>query len=269
MLVALFATWDRANEAILPPWSAVAWTLLIVTAGLMGAGASWVALFESRHSARLRAAFYVSQVGKYLPGGGLWQAVGQTEMSRSPDLSAARAAAGFGVHGIVQLAAGLFVGSLAGLGSNAPLGIRILMVSGSLSVLLLNREWLTHVLRWSARLLPRVTAGLEAPGQARIFRSFAWALVAVLASGTGFALLLHGLEPAFSVPYAATGFCLAWALGFAALPFPSGLGVREAALAFLLPGATAQVLAASIVLRLALIAVELVFSALSVRGLRR
>jgi len=91
----------------------------------------------------------------------------------------------------------------------------------------------------------------------------------MLGASLGFALLLHGLAPGTSIPYAASAFSLAWALGFAALPFPSGLGVREAALAFLLPGATAQVIAASIALRLVSIAVELGFGVLSARGLRR
>lgn len=269
MLVALFTTWDRATEAILPSWSAVGWSLVAVTGGLVGAGRGWAALFDRRHAARLRSAFYVAQVGKYLPGGGLWQAVGQTEMSRSDGLPAARAAAGFVVHGVVQLVAGLALGSLSSFGAPGPAGVRVLLGGGLLAALLLRRDWLVHVLRWSSRIIPRGAAEFAPPEQPRILRSFAWALTAVLGSGLGFAFLLHGLAPGFPIPYAATAFSLAWAIGFAAVPFPSGLGVREAVLAFLLPGATAQVLAAAIALRLSLIVAELGFSAVSARRLGR
>jgi len=269
MVATLFATWDRATQSILPPWGAVAWSLASVTGGLIGAGFGWAALFEEAHSARLRAAFYVAQMGKYLPGGGLWQAIGQTEMSRSEGLSATRAAAGFLVNGVVQLVTGLAFGSLTALGSAGPPAGRVLLGAGILSLVLLDRAWLARVLRWSARVFPSLASDLEAPTQSRILRSFAWMLTAMLGASLGFALLLHGLAPGTSIPYAASAFSLAWALGFAALPFPSGLGVREAALAFLLPGATAQVIAASIALRLVSIAVELGFGVLSARGLRR
>jgi uncharacterized membrane protein YbhN (UPF0104 family) len=52
---------------------------------------------------------------------------------------------------------------------------------------------------------------------------------------------------------------LSWAVGFLAVPIPAGVGVREAVLIGLLPGVgTAQLLAASLALRLLTIGTELV-----------
>ncbi len=269
MVVALASTWDRAHQAILPPWSAFAWALAGVAAGIAGVGRGWAALFDRRHAPRLRAAFYAAQFGKYLPGGGLWQAVGQAEMSRGDGLSATRAAAGFLVHAVIQLSAGLVAGSLVALDPSRPPGVRALLGSAILAVVLLYRGWLVRAVRLAARLVPRFGRDLAVPAQPEILRSFAWTLTAFVGSGFGFAMLLHGLDPTFGLLRSGAAFCLAWAVGYAAVPFPSGLGVREAALAFLLPGATAQVLAASIALRLVQIVSELAFGAIASRRLAR
>jgi hypothetical protein len=266
---ALFATWDRATETILPPWPAVVWAFVAVSLGLAGAGRSWCALFESHHAARLRAAFYAAQVGKYIPGGGVWQAIGQLEMSKTADLSALRLATAFAIHAVIQLVGGLSIGGLTCLWPGPSTGLRVLLGLGLLAPLLLNRSTLTGLLRMTARILRRDHAELEPPDSRRIVRSYLWVLAPVAGTSLAFALLLDGLSPQHSIPYAATSFAMAWALGFAAVPFPSGLGVREAVLALLLPGSTAQVLAAAIALRLVVIVCELSFGLFTVRGLRR
>ena len=53
-------------------------------------------------------------------------------------------------------------------------------------------------------------------------------------------------------------FIAAWVIGFLVIPIPSGVGIREAVLVAIVPGATAApLLAASLAQRLVAIAAEL------------
>jgi hypothetical protein len=98
---------------------------------------------------------------------------------------------------------------------------------------------------------------LAPPDQAAIVRSWAWASACLVAYGLAYGLMVHSLDNGTGVVYSVFAFSLAWAIGFALVIFPAGLGAREAALIVLVGGSTAAVVAASVALRLLAILGEL------------
>ena len=110
--------------------------------------------------------------------------------------------------------------------------------------------------------LPRRLAVETVPGQRAVLASWALLVAGQVLAGAAFAVVLGGVGAAGghgSHPAAATvGWVLSWALGYAAVVFPAGVGVREAALIAVL-GATAgtpELIAAAVAHRLATIVAE-------------
>ena len=256
MVVAFRHTWDRSTTHAFPRWTYVAGAEVLVIVGLAGASRGWVCLFEGRGSDRaLAQAFYTSQLGKYVPGA-IWQAVGQVGLSRSADVSLARATTAFPVHALTQVAAGGTLGAtLAIVGVHLSTGVRLIAVLGLILVLPLRRVWMLWVLEKVTRLLKR-----GSPSQAAILRSYAWGIWTLLWSGSAFALLAHALNAASPAVAAVPAFAAAWTVGFLAVPFPSGIGVREAVLIATVasPTGAGPVIVASVVHRLVTMLGELV-----------
>jgi uncharacterized membrane protein YbhN (UPF0104 family) len=73
-----------------------------------------------------------------------------------------------------------------------------------------------------------------------------------------YAIVLRELDSTTSIMRTALAFSAAWVAGYVALPFPAGIGVREAVLVGLLPAPAAVVTAASIVHRLLTMLAELI-----------
>jgi uncharacterized membrane protein YbhN (UPF0104 family) len=86
----------------------------------------------------------------------------------------------------------------------------------------------------------------------------------------GFVVVLRCSTDA-SVLGAMSAFSLAWLVGFAAVPVPAGLGVREATLVALLAGTTgtSTVVAVSVIYRVICILVEVLLAAVTSLGVRR
>lgn len=256
MAVALWETWDRSRTTVLPAPPVMATAAALVVLGLVGAGLSWLALFGAGAPRRLVADFYLAQLGKYIPGGGLWQAAGQIGLATESGLRAARVAGAFAVHGVVQLTAAAFLGGFLVFASGLPPWIRLAAGAALLTPVLLHRAWMEGLLSRIARWTGRNDGELTAPGQPEILRSWAWSLTPIATFGLAYGAIVNDLAGA-GIVRTAVAFALAWAVGFALVPFPSGLGVREAALLVLVDGPTAAVIAASIGLRLLAIVAEL------------
>jgi uncharacterized membrane protein YbhN (UPF0104 family) len=101
---------------------------------------------------------------------------------------------------------------------------------------------------------------VELPDQKSINESVAWGVTGLALLGVSYAVVASQVT---TEPYqlaTATAFLVAWLIGFAAVPFPAGIGVREAVLVGLLspsiPGAS--VVAASLIHRLATIGSEVI-----------
>lgn len=259
MVIAFRETWDRSREHVLPGWWYVAGAEALVVASLAGAARSWVCLFEGQGSDRaLAQAFYTGQLGKYVPGA-IWQAVGQVSLSRRGGVSLAQATTAFPVHALTQVAAGGTVGAgLALVGFHLSLASRMLSLLGLLLVVPLRRAWMLGVLRFLTRVLKRGTAD-ALPSQGAIIRSYGWGIWTLLFSGAAFALLASSVKAADSAVAAVPAFALAWTIGFLAVPFPSGIGVREGILIAVAgsPTGAASVIAASIAHRLVTMVGEL------------
>lgn len=257
--VAFWKTWDPSRPPALPPWPMTLSAFAVVVAGMAAAGRSWATLFEGAGSTRrLAHGLYVALFGKHIPGG-IWQVIGQIGLAVGPGVSAAKAATAFPVMVLVQLVGGLSAGALLGLFGTGVTGwLRVLAVGGLAALPLLRREWMAaaadRIRRWR-----KIEGPDHLPSQAAILRCYGWTVATFLLSGLGFALLLPAPG---DVGLAAVigAFGLAWVVGFLAVPFPSGIGVREGVLVALLGSVAAPVIAASLLHRLVTMGAEAVLA---------
>ncbi len=261
LIIAFRETWRRSQGLPIPKGWAFLSAGVLSLAALFCFGRAWVQLLVARDRNRaLVAGFYASQLGRYIPGV-VWQALAQVGLATQSGVSLPQAAGAFGVHAVVQVAAGGTVGAtLALFGRGVPLAVRLSAPLALLPLLLLRRGWLVRSLRIVGRLVPRAFADARAfsqadalvPTQGAMFSSYGWTLCSVAANSVAFALLLSSLAGGGLIPTSSAAFGLAWTIGFLAVPFPSGIGVREAVLMLTIGFAVprSQVIAASISQRL-------------------
>lgn len=260
LVVAFSRTWDRSTGMVVPAWWRLAVACALIAVAMSLAYRAWAQLFKRPVRSRsLAAGFFVAQLGKYVPGA-VWQAVGQVGYATRADVSLPRAATAYAVFSFTQAAAGAIVG--AGVALFVP-GLEWWLRLGALAalglVVLLDRRWMIWAIGVYRRLRPdpdetREPVTALVPSQAAILRSCGWSVGVMLAMGLAFVVLLGGLGTiAPSLPAAVTGYTLAWTVGFIAVPFPAGLGVREAVLIALLSGMAGipHLIAASVYFRLA------------------
>lgn len=270
--IAFQQTWVRSQQHVIPSAWHIAGAGALILSGLFCASRSWAVLFGGMASVReLARGFFTSQLGKYVPGG-IWQAMGQVGLASRAGVRVSEASAAFLVQAVTQVAAGATVGaSLVALGTHLSWGARLLSLLVLLLLPPLHRAWMVRAVRFFQRIMRRDPSEDIVPSQDRILRSYGWSVLTVVASGSAFALLASSVH-ASSPPIAAVpAFALAWTVGFLAVPFPSGLGIREAVLIGTLGSAfgTAPVIAASVVHRLVTMVGELVMNvAVRVRSRR-
>lgn len=209
--------------------------------------------------------FLIAQMGKYVPGG-VVQIAGQIGMARRGGADGVRAAVALVVH------AGTTVGSAGGaaavvfavVADATPTWIRLLLGVGGtvVAVLVLVARSFGPVLdvavgRW--RVVPPDSV---LPEQRSILLSAVLGGAGALAYGAAFVALVGPTSNRVAV---GAGFFVAFTVGFALLPVPSGLGVRElVALVLLEPYAPVTALVAcGVALRVVQLAVELVLAFVS------
>lgn len=265
VVVALLSTWDETQDQKLPDPATLAVAGVLVVITLVGGSMSWLTLFGRGASRRLISDFYLAQLGKYIPGGGIWQAASQVGLSASPELSATRVASNLAVHAVIQLSAALTIGGFLVFNTDLSGWLRILCGLGLAAPLILHRSWMAFLLgRAGGRMGLDVTQA-SPPDQRTIVRSWLWGLFPIAGFSVAFGLMIHTLEPGVSIWQGAPAFAMAWAVGFALIPFPAGLGVREAALVALVGGSTAITIAASITLRLLAIGGDIILASITRR----
>lgn len=256
MTVAFTQTADDLDRSLLPGIPRLAAAAVLAATGVLAGGRAWVRVLGAggTRARRLAHGFHLSQLGKYLPGA-VWQVVGLIASAREAGERTARASTSFVAFAIVQVVAGATVGALLVVtGTRQPLVVRAVCGAGVLSLVVLDRRWMS----WVAGCLRRDPALV--PGQPALVRSWAWSALTMVFAGGSFALLLDGIDPDQPFVASISVWAIAWTVGFVAIPFPAGVGVREAVLVGLLAGsgdgAAAAVIAASVYHRLATIAGE-------------
>ena len=188
-----------------------------------------------RPAARL---FFVSQLGKYLPGS-VWPVVAQMRMGRELGIPRQRMGLAFLLTVGLSVLVGLLVGLVAlpallrAEGRGVLLGLLVLVVLLSLLVPSILNRLLSRGLRMVRR------PPLDAPLAGRdIVRAVLWTLAFWVVYGGHVWLLAVGLgaDPLRALPVAIGGFAVAFSIGPLLVVLPAGAGVREAVVVVLLAG---------------------------------
>jgi uncharacterized membrane protein YbhN (UPF0104 family) len=242
MLRSLYLEWD---QIVAYRWDfnylalAVAFSLMLSAAAFYAY--LWKLILERlgtplsyRQSYRI---FFLSQLGRYIPGK-IWSILGLIYLSQKEGVSKVMSGASVILQLLLQIVSGVIVFALtlpfwSEVDSLAGLGVVVGAVA--LGLALLHPALVTR----------GVNLGLRLTGQAEMELDWSYGyLLAQLALWVGF-WLLNGVAYYFlirsidssSLPnfvVLAGIFSIAWVAGFLSLVTPSGLGVMEGALAFLL-----------------------------------
>jgi glycosyltransferase 2 family protein len=210
---------------------------IVAIGGTMAMQRAWFALLRGLGAAPVRRSasrvFYVSQLGKYVPGS-VWPVLAQMEFGRR-----------WGIGRTVMLAANLlFLGAITatGIAAGALLlpwaspdgmsGYGWLLLALIPLALVLHPRTLPALLDRLLVRLGKEPLGIALSGQG-LGRALGWATAAWLLMGAHVAVLASSFgRPSFDEVAAATGgMALGWAAGIAFIPAPAGAGVRDTLLA--------------------------------------
>jgi len=257
LVAALIDTWSRSERLLRSPVR-LGGAFIIVVVSLVLWARAWSALLAPEADRRaLHHGFYLSQLGKYVPGG-VWQAAGLVSLGRDAGADLTRATTAFVVLAVAQVAGAATVGGLAAVAApDLPTLVRIAMIAGLLLTALVHRGWMVATLRFVARFAKRLDVS-SVPPQAAIIRAYAWSVAAAATVAVAFAVIAQPHDAGLGVA-AIAAFATAWWIGFVAVPFPSGVGIREAVLlgALRSPWGSGVVLGAAVGQRLVSIVAEL------------
>ena len=258
-------TFDEADEQVLPSARGARRRRRVLRSSPSCRSArAWVSLFsdlvESRASHLImRGTFYLAQLTKYLPAGGIVQTASQVGLAPSAGVPIRRAAVAFPVSVVGAFVACGTLGSglvfdselAAWIARARPARPRDRRVPPS------RAHGLGHRPRAPVRQAhPGFGPAADPAGHHRLLPLGArHRRVAVRRLHRSSCTSLDSdLNPYFVF----CAFALSWLVGFLAVPIPAGVGVREAVLVVLLPGVgAAPLLAASLAARLLSIGAEL------------
>jgi uncharacterized membrane protein YbhN (UPF0104 family) len=261
LAVAFWETWHRSRGALLPSWRHLTVGGVLVLVSLVTSANSWVALVPAPESHRaLVRGYFVSKLGRYIPGF-IWGAVSQVGFAARAGVPLSQASVAFPVFALTELAAGgTAAASLAIFGSHLGFAPRVAALSGLIPLAFMRRSWMVWAFEVVRRRIPRIRGSDLIPSQRRILVSYGWNVVTVAASALAFSVLMSSLQSLPSLAFGVSAFAVAWTIGYVALPFPSGVGVREAMLIATVGSSTvaAPVIAASVAHRLITMGAELV-----------
>lgn len=266
MAIAVVSLRHDLHGHALPSATTMLLALATSIACLVFAARAWITLLEADRTDRraVSNALYLSQLSKYVPGGGIFQATGQITLSAAAHRPAKRVAIAFVVSAASAAAAGLVIAGFLVTLTGAPGWIRWLVPLGFLAPVLLTRPVLTFGMRIGRRITRHVPDIDHLPPTRAIASAFGWGVLNVGCFGLSYAIILHSMAPDTPILGAVSAFALAWVIGFLILPVPSGLGIREAVLYTTLPGVpAAAVLASSLAHRLTTFAAEVGLTAIS------
>ena len=251
LAISFAATWERSQGWPVPSAPAIVGGFVLVAVGLLSLARSWSRLFPERERGhRLTAAFFASQLGRYIPGV-IWQALAQVGLASEAGSSLTQASTAFGVFTVAEVAAGGTLGATLAIAPDGPsTTIRLAAALMVVPAVLLWRRWIAWGLHLLGRITRRTFADELIPSQGAIVGSYAWIVMTLVANGAAFAVLLAAVQGTDLQARSVAAFGFAWTVGFLAVPFPSGLGVREAVLILATGAPASAVIAASVLHRL-------------------
>lgn len=272
-----FALHEAVSSSDEIPWpSAVALAVasVVITVRIALSTLSWITLLAvQRGRAILARGFLYGQLGKYVPGGVI-QMARLYQYSRRAGVEGRVVAAALPVHALcATIAPGAAAAiALAFVGHHLhPLAQFALGLLGAIALVVsIDRRLVSRVLDALHKRWRRVPSGDAVPSQRAILRTFAVSVASSGCLGASYAILL-GAKDAYTFVVTALCFIVAFTVGFMALPFPSGIGVREAVLTALLISVApvADTLSAAIAVRTVQLLLELVLTGAATVGRRR
>ncbi|HEX3814853.1 MAG TPA: lysylphosphatidylglycerol synthase transmembrane domain-containing protein [Mycobacteriales bacterium] len=252
LVYAVASKWGDVRDALsrMGPLPVIG-SLALAIIGLFFTCMCWRALMSELGSplpmvASIRV-FFLSQVGKYLPGS-VWPFVAQMEMTRDLGIPRERSGtAGLLFLGLNPLT-GIIVGAVT-LPFVSPHTLReywwsLLIVPIGLAIL--HPKVLNPLLRRAFKILKR--PALERPLRAYgLAKAAGWLIVTWVFYGLSILVMAAplGVHGGKALPASIGAYALAWSAGFIFIIAPAGLGVRDAALVLTLstvmstPSATA------------------------------
>jgi uncharacterized membrane protein YbhN (UPF0104 family) len=236
-------------------------------AAIVFAAMGWATLFDGRNRWLLARGYFAAQLAKYIPGA-IWQPIGQIRLAADAGVPLGPATFTFLVHSIVQTVAGASLATLLVFSDGPSTSVRLLALLGLVLLPVLRRSWALSIMRAVGRWTRRRSHDDLVPGQPALLRSYGWAAATLVSGGVIFAVLLSSVLPSsthVSPVLIIPAFILAWTAGYVAIPFPSGLGVREGVLIAILSPLVpaAPIIAASVFQRLVAMGAELTVFAMS------
>ncbi|WP_103063638.1 lysylphosphatidylglycerol synthase domain-containing protein [Actinomyces qiguomingii] len=218
--------------------------------------------------------FFVSQLGKYLPGG-VWNIVAAAELGADHDIPRRRSVSVMAVTVVVSIVTGTALAVAIMPFASERLRESYGWVSWTLPafVIVLLPPVLNRLLARVFRLAGRPP--LEHPvSWAGIGACTAWTLVAWMVAGIQVWLLAVGLGMTGSLTTLALcvgGYAMAWTVGFLIVFVPAGAGVREGVLALVLAGSltTGGVVAVVLLSRAVLTIADLAMGSAGIIAARR
>jgi glycosyltransferase 2 family protein len=229
--------WSQVGPALasLAPWSVLV-ALPVAVAAMFASLGAWRSLMTD-FGARLGLAdsarvFYLSQLGKYLPGS-VWSMLSQAELARDLRVPRRTSLTVAVLAIVIAETVGLPVALLT-LPVAAPGAVRghwWVAIVAPLFLITLQPAVLTRLVNLAMRVLRRQP--IEHPPSWRgLARTAAWQVLVWLLLGLHAWLLVVGIggPPLRSLPVVIGGYALAHCLGLLAIGLPAGAGVRDLAL---------------------------------------
>jgi uncharacterized membrane protein YbhN (UPF0104 family) len=240
-VAAIASQWDDFSSALteLHPMPVLLSGVLVLLAMLASMLAWRVLLADMGSSLPLAVAarvFFVSQLGKYVPGK-VWMFVAQVELGREHNVPAKRSA----VVGMLTLMLTVATGLLVPLAILPLLDVAAFgrfwwaFVLVPVLLVMLHPKLLNPLIRLAFKVI-RKQPPEEPLTLGGIVRSVFWMLVSWGFYGLSLWALLRdlGADEAKALPLAIAAFALSWTIGFIVLITPAGAGVRETALVVVL-----------------------------------
>ena len=226
---------------IVPAYLLIAFSLLLLESFVV-ASVWWraLALAGARIPWLLGMQLYFrAQMARYLPGG-VWEFVGRFVLGSQAGVGKRAMAASIGLEmGVQVLSASVFLLAALALRTDldiwAYLGLGVGVILGSL--IFLSPPVFTFFVNRGLKLLKKPPLDMDL-SYLGLFQLFLLRLVGHLVLGMGFAFFVQGIAPiSFNqMPLLITAFVGAWLIGYLAITFPMGMGVREGVLVLLTSG---------------------------------